>query len=138
MIIPWDKWEHLYLFPPTVMISKALAKLSETKFLTAILITKSPNQTMIHGSEPASHPILHDDSEAPTEGRQQNGDSSTAHHSSHLEVIRRIYEKRLPSCKEEITLIAEPIRKTSSANYQQKWQAFLDYITSKKHGPYES
>ena len=39
MIIPWDKWEHLYLFPPTVMISKALAKLSETKFLTAILIT---------------------------------------------------------------------------------------------------
>ena len=70
MIIPWDKWEHLYLFPPTVMISKALAKLSEMKFLTAILITKSPNQTMIHGSEPASHPILHDDSEAPTEGRQ--------------------------------------------------------------------
>ena len=70
MIIPCDKWEHLYLFPPTVMISKALAKLSEMKFLTAILITKSPNQTMVHGSEPASHPILHDDSEAPTEGRQ--------------------------------------------------------------------
>ena len=35
----WDKWEHLYLFPPTPLISKVLAKLAQTKFKTAVLVT---------------------------------------------------------------------------------------------------
>ena len=39
MKINWERWEHLYLFPPTKMISKVLAKLKETQFKSAILIT---------------------------------------------------------------------------------------------------
>ena len=39
MAISWDKWKHLYLYPPTTLISKVLAKLTETNFKTAILIT---------------------------------------------------------------------------------------------------
>ena len=39
MITDWNKWNHLYLFPPMSMISKALAKLKTTRFHSAILIT---------------------------------------------------------------------------------------------------
>ena len=36
---PWDSWDHLYLFPPTNLISKALAKLTTSTFKNAVLIT---------------------------------------------------------------------------------------------------
>ena len=39
MIIDWSRWKHLYLFPPTAMISGALAKLKSTTYLSAILLT---------------------------------------------------------------------------------------------------
>lgn len=39
MAVPWDRWKHLYLYPPSSLISKVLAKLTETKFKSAILIT---------------------------------------------------------------------------------------------------
>ena len=39
MSIHWSRWEHLYLYPPSSMISRVLSKLTETKFKSAILIT---------------------------------------------------------------------------------------------------
>ena len=39
MITPWEQWEHLYLYPPTNLLSKVLAKLSVTSFQSAILVT---------------------------------------------------------------------------------------------------
>ena len=39
MTIPWNRWDHLYLYPPTTMIPKVLAKLTESKIKSAILIT---------------------------------------------------------------------------------------------------
>ena len=37
--ISWEKWDHLYLYPPTPLISKALSKLMNTSCKSAILIT---------------------------------------------------------------------------------------------------
>ena len=39
LTISWDKWDHLYLYPPTPMISKVLAKLAHCCFVSAILLT---------------------------------------------------------------------------------------------------
>ena len=39
MSIDWNRWDHLYLYPPTPMISKALPRLLESNFKSAILIT---------------------------------------------------------------------------------------------------
>ena len=39
MTVNWSRWRHLYLYPPSSMVSKVLAKLAETHFKTAILIT---------------------------------------------------------------------------------------------------
>ena len=39
MKINWENWQNLYIYPPTNMISKVLAKLKETRFESAILIT---------------------------------------------------------------------------------------------------
>ena len=39
MAINWEQWKHLYLYPPRCQISKALSKLLQTKFETAVLIT---------------------------------------------------------------------------------------------------
>ena len=36
---PWDKWNHLYLYPPTSLISKVLEKMRQSSFTSAILIT---------------------------------------------------------------------------------------------------
>ena len=36
---PWDRWKHLYLFPPTNLISKALAKITSSPFKSAVLVT---------------------------------------------------------------------------------------------------
>ena len=36
---PWNLWDHLYLYPPTNMISKVLAKLTTCSFTSAVLIT---------------------------------------------------------------------------------------------------
>ena len=36
---PWDRWHHLYLFPPANLISKALAKMSTSPFRSAVLVT---------------------------------------------------------------------------------------------------
>ena len=43
MMVDWNRWNHLYLYPPTNLISKVLAKLNETRFKSAVLIT--PNRT---------------------------------------------------------------------------------------------
>ena len=37
--IQWEKWDHLYLYPPTPLISRVLAKLQNTSFRSAILVT---------------------------------------------------------------------------------------------------
>ena len=34
----WDSWDLLYLFPPTPLISKALAKLRQSVFVNAIFV----------------------------------------------------------------------------------------------------
>ena len=39
LTFPWNMWKHLYLFPPTSMISRAVAKMTESSFESAILIT---------------------------------------------------------------------------------------------------
>ena len=39
MMVDWNRWNHLYLYPPTSLISKVLAKLNETQFQSAVLIT---------------------------------------------------------------------------------------------------
>ena len=36
---PWDQWDHLYLYPPTNLILKALPKLTSSPFKTAVLVT---------------------------------------------------------------------------------------------------
>ena len=36
---PWDKWQHIYLFPPTNLISRVLPKLTDSRVESAILIT---------------------------------------------------------------------------------------------------
>ena len=36
---PWDKWKHLYIFPPTNLISKVLAKMTQSALESAILVT---------------------------------------------------------------------------------------------------
>ena len=37
--IPWNRWEHIYLFPPTNLISRVLPKLMDTNPKSAILVT---------------------------------------------------------------------------------------------------
>ena len=39
LTLPWDRWDHLYLFPPTVLISKVLGKILQSAFISAILLT---------------------------------------------------------------------------------------------------
>ena len=39
LTIPWNRWKHLYLFPPTILISKVLAKMTESTFESAVLVT---------------------------------------------------------------------------------------------------
>ena len=36
---PWEQWEHLYLFPPTNLVPKVLAKLASSQFKSAVLVT---------------------------------------------------------------------------------------------------
>ena len=36
---PWEKWNHLYLFPPTPILSKVLCLLTQYSFASATLIT---------------------------------------------------------------------------------------------------
>ena len=40
LLIDWGKWDHIYLFPPTPMISKALQKLIQSNIQTAIMLTR--------------------------------------------------------------------------------------------------
>ena len=35
---PWDKWKHFYIFPPTNLISKVLAKMTQSSLDSAILV----------------------------------------------------------------------------------------------------
>ena len=36
---PWDRWKHLYIFPPTNLISKVLAKMKDVPAESIILVT---------------------------------------------------------------------------------------------------
>ena len=93
--------------------------------------TAIPSQTMVHGTEATPDTVNNNDSEATTKGREQVSESPTGHNTCRLEVIKRIYENRMPNCKEAIKFIAEPIKKTSTTPYQQKWEVFLKYIVTK-------
>lgn len=39
LVTSWEKWKYLYMFPPTPLISKVLAKITRTQFVSAILVT---------------------------------------------------------------------------------------------------
>ena len=39
LTISWDNWDHLYIYPPTPLISKVLCQLTHTSYVTAVLIT---------------------------------------------------------------------------------------------------
>ena len=39
LTIAWDKWEHLYMYPPTPLLSKVLSQLTQSSFKSAVLIT---------------------------------------------------------------------------------------------------
>ena len=45
--IDWNIWDHLYLFPPRAMILKALNKLEQSKFKTAILVTRDVETSLL-------------------------------------------------------------------------------------------
>ena len=37
---PWGKWNYLYMFPPIPLSPKVLAKITNTRFVRAILVTQ--------------------------------------------------------------------------------------------------
>ena len=39
LTVNWERWKHLYLFPPSPLISRVLGKLSQTSFTSAVLLT---------------------------------------------------------------------------------------------------
>ena len=94
--------------------------------------TQIPDKTVIHGAKTTPNTIDHCDSYSPTDGGGQANQGQTADSACRLDVIKRIYERRMPSCKDAIALTAEPIKKSSTASYQQKWKVFLEYIQSQK------
>ena len=40
MSISWDRWDHIYLFPPSQLILKVLLKLKQSNIKTAIVVTR--------------------------------------------------------------------------------------------------
>ena len=39
LTISWEKWNHLYLYPPSPLISRVLGKLKKTSYKSAVLLT---------------------------------------------------------------------------------------------------
>ena len=39
LVVPWDRWDHLYMYPPTPLISRVLNRMTQYSFKTAILVT---------------------------------------------------------------------------------------------------
>ena len=39
LTIDWERWEHLYLYPPSPLISRVLGKINRTSFKSAVLVT---------------------------------------------------------------------------------------------------
>ena len=90
--------------------------------------TRHSNQTMVYGTETPSDSVDTNDSVSTTNSGRQIGNSSHSYQTSRLEVIKQAYNRQYPNCRDAVTLMATPIRKSSIAEYQKKWNIFMSYL----------
>ena len=94
--------------------------------------TRHSNTTVVYGPQTQTDTITCDEGLAETSSGEQAGIQSKSYQSSRLEVIKRAYTRQFPGCAQAVSLMAEPIKKTSANDYQRKWDTFIKYITKQK------
>ena len=94
--------------------------------------TRNALQTMVHGTETPTDPIISNESSPTADCSGQDGESSQPDQTSRLAIIEAGYKKQYPELPPEaIKLMARPVRKVSMKEYQQKWKAFILFLRSK-------
>ena len=90
--------------------------------------TRHPNETLVYGTESKTDSVNNNKSVPTTMGSRQVGSSHHSYKTPRVEVIRQAYEKQFPDCPEAVTLMATPIRKSSMAEYEKKWNRFMTFV----------
>ena len=86
-------------------------------------------QTMVHGSEITTNTFIYNESTSTTDSSEQNGEGTQPDQTSRMAVIEAGYKKQYPDCPAEgITLMAAPVRKVSTNEYQRKWKVFMTFL----------
>ena len=93
--------------------------------------TRHPNKALVYGTKTKTNPVNGDKSVPTTNGSGQMGNSSHSYKTTRVEVIRQAYNNQFPDCPEAVTLMATPIRKSSLAEYEKKWNRFMTFVEDK-------
>ena len=90
------------------------------------------DQTMVHGIETPTDSIDTNECPSAADGSGQTRNSSHSYQTPRLEIIKQAYSRQFPNCPDAVTLMATPIRKSSIAEYQKKWNSFMTYIENQE------
>ena len=94
--------------------------------------TRHSDQTMVHGIETPTDSIDTNECPSTADGSGQTRNSSHSYQTPRLEIIKQAYSRQFPNCPDAVTLMATPIRKSSIAEYQKKWNLFMTYIENQE------
>jgi len=137
-INPLGKWDHLYLYPPSNMILKVLAKMKHSEFVSAILVTpETPTRPWYMALKLLKAPS------SLIRVRLQQVVVDRLEINPHFTTLRvwrlsrRHIKKNFPNCNRAVSLMSKPLRYSSTKYYQHKWEVFCTFLKERNIPPNE-
>ena len=90
--------------------------------------TGDPDETMVHGTSVAQSSIGTARNSTHTSCGGQSSDSPPLDQTSRVEVLKYAYYAKFPHSHRVVSLLTNPIRKSSQGDYERKWQYFCSFL----------
>ena len=90
------------------------------------------NETVVFTSQVSSYAVIHNRGKTAAARRRSTNKRNKDFQTSRLGVLKVACAEQFPDCDQQtINLIASSVKKTSEADYQRKWEFFLQFIKEK-------
>ena len=119
--------------PPSPIDFEGFSEVDTVKFRKSNSHNKRGNNTtLVFSSQVASYSITNNRGEAAATRRRSVNRGNKDFQTSRLGILKEACAEKFPDCDQQtINLIAGSVRKTSEADYQRKWDFFLQFIKDK-------
>ena len=119
--------------PPSPNDFEGFSEVDSIKFRKSNSHNKGGNnETVVFASQVSSYAVIHNRGKIAAARRRSVNKGNKDFQTSRLGVLKEACAEQFPDCDQQtINLIASSVKKTSEADYQRKWDFFLQFIKEK-------